>query len=622
MVLRNYAARGWGQAKTVAARKGNTPIGVALGSGYQALFAAMNSTQQQAVITQMKAAGITWVRMDAEWWTVQPTSGGGFNWTQPDITANAMITGGMNLVVLLNTSPTWARRTANTAPLFSPWQTPDPTSYAAYCAAAVTHYSAMGVHVYELWNEPNLDVGVGTASGWGHKSPLGFAELAKAAYPAIKAADPKSLVLGGTLATYSELGEAGTDRTGASWSAVSAGATSVTVSCANATTGDSYGLLTDTTDGWPLGTVISAVTPGVSWTVIPPAWSASFPAISAGSGKTVRVSSVQYPPDTFLTQAYAAAGGLPMWDALAIHPYTQPVMPASQLPQFGGWATVPTLRNLMINNGEGAKKIWITEIGAPSGAAVASWPSALSSATTLTVSTATAAAADSGYQVIAAGLPTGSYISAVSVAANWTVRPPTGITLITALVSGTPVTSLTVGPTPVALTIGSGTTLSVVVPLASTASNLTFTVTTSASATTSTSGNTTISVTSATPAFSYPTGSLVRGSVGQTWGSAISTGTSVAAKVLAPGVSDAYGIVDEATQAAIIAEAFRSIVSGIPANGTSPGSTRWPYVGGPVFIYCWGDNGGGAGPFGLVRIDGTAKPVLQTLTTVSQTGGV
>jgi hypothetical protein len=46
-------------------------------------------------------------------------------------------------------------------------------------------------------------------------------------------------------------------------------------------------------------------------------------------------------------------------------------------------------------------------------------------------------------------------------------------------------------------------------------------VTTSGSVTTSTSGSTVISIASATPTYSYPSGSLVRGSVGQTWGSQV-----------------------------------------------------------------------------------------------------
>lgn len=614
--MRTFAGTGWGQAKTASAKRGNLTLGCALGSGYQAYFVALTSGQQQAIIAQMKAAGISWIRMDAEWWTVQPTQNGGFDWSVPDATANIMLAAGMNLVILLNTSPVWARRAVNVSPLFSPWQTPNPTLYAAFCAAAATHYAAKGVHVFELWNEPNLDSGANTAAGWGPMSPWGCAELSLAAYPAIKAADPKSFVLSGSLATASEFGTAGVTKI-ASWSAITAGTTTAVITCGGAASTDANGFFTAT--GWPTGTIITTATTGVGYTVKPPPWMSSFPAINAGSSVSVQVSGPQYPPDVFLQQTYAYAASKPMFDALAIHPYTNPVLPAAQLPQFGGWATVPTLRALMQTNGDGAKPIWITEFGAPTGAAVATWSSLLSSGTSAAVTCSAAAAADLGYQFFGSGFPAGSYVSAVAAGSSWTVSPPPGIALVTGLTSGQAVTSLVAGPTPVALTIPSGTSLTVVVSLASTGSTRSFVVTTTSTVTTSTSSNTTIPITSATPAYSYPVGSLVRGSVGQTWGSAINAGTNAAVTLLAPGVASAFGMVDEATQANILSQGLKSLAYGVAAGSGLIGSAPWPYAG-PVFVYTWGDAGGSAGPFGLTRADGTVKQAVSALTTAWLSG--
>src|SRR3977135_2823150 len=52
----------------------------------------------------------------------------------------------------------------------------------------------MGVHSYEVWNEPN------NSGGWTPKpDPGAYTQLLKAAYPAIKGADPQATVLtGGT----------------------------------------------------------------------------------------------------------------------------------------------------------------------------------------------------------------------------------------------------------------------------------------------------------------------------------------------------------------------------------------------------------------------------------------
>jgi hypothetical protein len=607
-MLRAFSAPGWARAKGSDARPGNLAVGIALGSGYQNHFAALPAAMQRSEIAKMRAAGITWIRMDAEWWTVEQTQGT-YDWSTPDITADAMLTGGMNLVILLNTSPAWARRDAGTAPLYSPWRSADPDLYAKFCAAAATHYRAKGVHVFELWNEPNLDSGVDTAAGWGHLSPWGFADLAVGAYPAIKAADPDSLVLGGTLATSTEFGTAGTART-AAWTAVSNGATSATITCASAVAGDAYGHFT--ADAWPTGTVIKTATAGVGYTVIPPVWLAGFPAIAAASGRPVHTSNVQFPPDVFLTQAYARAAGRPMWDALAIHPYTYPLLPTFQEPIWGGWAKVPALRQIMKDNGEGAKPMWITEVGAPTGTATVSWPNASAAATTLTLSGDSAVAADVGYQVGAAGLPAGSYVTTVSPGAGWTVVPPVG-TLATDIARGTAVTAVTLGATATALTIPAQTTLTIM------SSPSPLSVTTTSTVTTSTSAATKVPVASVTPTHSYASGCVIRGSAGQTWGSMIHTATGLAITLTPPGVVTAWKQVTEATQAAIISEVFTSITAGVPAGSGSLGSDPWPYVG-PVFLFTWSDAGGTAGPFGLTRADGTPKASLAALTTATHTG--
>jgi hypothetical protein len=56
----------------------------------------------------------------------------------------------------------------------------------------------------------------------------------------------------------------------------------------------------------------------------------------------------------------------------------------------------------------------------------------------------------------------------------------------------------------------------------------------------------------------------------------------------------------------------------VPAGDGNVGTTPWPYVQ-AVFVYCWSDAGGTAGPFGLVRADGTSKPALAALTSAAAT---
>lgn len=72
-------------------------------------------------------------------------------------------------------------------------------------------------------------------------------------------------------------------------------------------------------------------------------------------------------PLVFLKDMYAA-GGKGSFDAVGHHPYTYALSPASTLP-WNHWYQMYKIYDLMNQNGDAAKKIWITEIGAPTGGA-------------------------------------------------------------------------------------------------------------------------------------------------------------------------------------------------------------------------------------------------------------
>lgn len=75
-----------------------------------------------------------------------------------------------------------------------------------------------------------------------------------------------------------------------------------------------------------------------------------------------------YSPLDFLRGIYAN-GGKDSFDGVAMHPYTFPYQPTSSLPN--PWKEMytanPSLHSIMADNGDAAKKIWITEFGAPTG---------------------------------------------------------------------------------------------------------------------------------------------------------------------------------------------------------------------------------------------------------------
>ncbi len=74
-----------------------------------------------------------------------------------------------------------------------------------------------------------------------------------------------------------------------------------------------------------------------------------------------------YSPVTWLRDLYArGAGG--SFDAIAHHPYAFPVNPLEPHP-WNAYTQTLVLHDVMASNGDGAKRIWGTEMGAPTGTA-------------------------------------------------------------------------------------------------------------------------------------------------------------------------------------------------------------------------------------------------------------
>ena len=72
-------------------------------------------------------------------------------------------------------------------------------------------------------------------------------------------------------------------------------------------------------------------------------------------------------PLTFANDMYAA-GAKGYFDVFGDHPYSYPAPPTDIL-EWSGWSkmsqTSPSLRSIMVANGDAAKPVWMTEVGAP-----------------------------------------------------------------------------------------------------------------------------------------------------------------------------------------------------------------------------------------------------------------
>ncbi len=137
---------------------------------------------------EIKALGTHWVRMFVTWPDIEPSRGVyAPNWIASYEQAFSQLPAGTKVLLDVVDSPSW--ETGGGAPNTPP---ANPQDYASMLGM-LAHRFVGRVTAYEIWNEED-------APGWwaGAPDPAGYAQLLKAAYPAVKAADPNAkVVLGG-----------------------------------------------------------------------------------------------------------------------------------------------------------------------------------------------------------------------------------------------------------------------------------------------------------------------------------------------------------------------------------------------------------------------------------------
>ncbi len=84
--------------------------------------------------------------------------------------------------------------------------------------------------------------------------------------------------------------------------------------------------------------------------------------VISGGPAPSETDSTNYSPVDWIKALYAD-GAKGYFDAVAAHPYTYPYSPADNLPD--AWGQMTTMHQTMADNGDGSKRIWVTEFGAP-----------------------------------------------------------------------------------------------------------------------------------------------------------------------------------------------------------------------------------------------------------------
>ncbi|MGE3232545.1 MAG: cellulase family glycosylhydrolase [Thermoleophilia bacterium] len=130
-----------------------------------------------------------------------------YDWSRLDAIFTGLAQAGITPIVSTYSTPNWAVAGTNIPhpnTAYNP-NAPKPAAFAAFMQAVATRYSGTfvpkgglaplpRVRHYEIWNEPNLKA---FFSVNGRSTPGGYAGLVKAAYPTIKKANRRAIVIAG-----------------------------------------------------------------------------------------------------------------------------------------------------------------------------------------------------------------------------------------------------------------------------------------------------------------------------------------------------------------------------------------------------------------------------------------
>lgn len=172
-----------------ASVSGQDYFGISSGGTIQFL----TSTELSQQLDGYKDVGAKWLRFDFAWTDIQSGGAGGYNWSRYDAVVNAANARGIKILGMIGYTPTWARPSGCTSSdKCAPANAAD---YGTFAGAAAARYAPLGVHYWEIWNEPN------NSAFWKPSpNPAIYTQVLRAGYQSIKAADSGAVVVSGGFA--------------------------------------------------------------------------------------------------------------------------------------------------------------------------------------------------------------------------------------------------------------------------------------------------------------------------------------------------------------------------------------------------------------------------------------
>jgi polysaccharide biosynthesis protein PslG len=170
---------------------GHTQQETHLGLSYGNTLVRMSPDRLAQTLNDAVALHARWIRADLSWTEVQADGPDTYHWGPFDRVVQAARARGLHLLPILSYTPAWARD-----PLCTRFTCPPRSAreFARFARTAAARYASLGVHTWEVWNEPNLPV------FWPSPNAKRYAALLKATSRAIKVKDSSARVLLGGLA--------------------------------------------------------------------------------------------------------------------------------------------------------------------------------------------------------------------------------------------------------------------------------------------------------------------------------------------------------------------------------------------------------------------------------------
>jgi len=162
-------------------------------------FAGMHYHAQRPTVTYSVARNVD--VPGCMWWSIAAAGRGLYDWTALDDFVSAAAASGRDVVFNFLGTPTWASARPSEAGHYAAGGDAEPAStadIAAFATAVCARYLARAtpIFAFEVWNEPKYGDGGDTAQGnYFTGTPQALAAMARSVYQAVKAVDPRALVL-------------------------------------------------------------------------------------------------------------------------------------------------------------------------------------------------------------------------------------------------------------------------------------------------------------------------------------------------------------------------------------------------------------------------------------------